>query len=93
MDVFVDALVAFLTDRLHYSLKKKRIQVCKTSASYHFFIRIYAASYFHGVLERHRTQKMKKDLYSAHFRDIPSCGRELTAAKLGQSSPLHRICP
>ena len=72
MSMFVDVSVAFPTDRKHYSLKKKRTQGSKTSASVHFFIKKNAISFFHGVLGRHRTQKLKRDLNSAHFRDIPS---------------------
>ena len=72
MSMFVDVSVAFSTDQKHYSLKKKQMQGSKTSASFNFYIKKYAISFFHGVLGRHRTQKMKRDLNSAHFRDIPS---------------------
>ena len=39
MNMFGDVSVAFSTDRKHYSLKKKRTQGSKTSASFHFFIK------------------------------------------------------
>ena len=71
--MFVNVSVTFSTDHKHNSLKKKRIQGIKTSASFHFYIKKYAISFFHGVLGRHRTQKMKRDLNSALIRDFPNC--------------------
>ena len=46
----------------------------------------YAVSLVDGALRRHRTQKIKRDMKSAHFRDTTGSRRQLTAAKFGRSN-------
>ena len=64
MSMFVDVSVAFPTDQKHYSLKKKRIKGSKISAFFHFYIKKYAVSFFHGIWALSHTKNEKRFEFS-----------------------------